>query len=308
LSANYGYACINLELSEAPAKKRITTNRTMIQKTFKQRGIDYAAELALLNVQDLYKILVWNKEHNINFYRMSSDMFPWASEYGIYNLPNIEAISKILTKCGEYAKANNQRLTFHPGPFNKLTSSNERVTQNTIKDLKVHADIMDLMGLSNTPYNKINIHVGATYKNKPAAVDQFLRNFELLPENVRGRFTLENDDKPSLYNVEELYKLIYKNTNIPIVFDYHHHTLNNGGMSHSDALAIAVSTWGNIKPVVHYSESRCEEQKIKCPPQAHSDYVRNHINFYGYDVDCMIEAKKKELALFKYLQLHKQAA
>jgi UV DNA damage endonuclease len=297
-----------MTLSNVPAKKRVTTNRTMIQKTFKQRGISYAAELALLNVQDLYKILVWNTQNNINFYRMSSDMFPWASEYGIYNLPNIEQISTILKKCGDFAKANNQRLTFHPGPFNKLTSSNDRITTNTIKDLTVHADIMDLMGLSNTPFNKINIHVGATYKNKPAAIDQFLRNFELLPNNIKGKLTLENDDKPSLYTVEELYKFIYKNTNIPIVFDYHHHTLNNGGMPHSDALAIAVSTWGNIKPVVHYSESRCKEQKIKCPPQAHSDYIYNHIDFYGHDVDCMIEAKQKELALFKYLQLHKEAA
>ncbi len=295
-------------LSTLPPKKRITTNRTMIQKTFKQRGINYAAELALLNVQDLYKILVWNTQNNINFYRMSSDMFPWASEYGIYNLPNIEQISSILKKCGDFAKANNQRLTFHPGPFNKLTSSNDRVTTNTIKDLKVHADIMDLMGLSNTHYNKINIHVGATYKNKQGAVDQFLRNFETLPDNIKGRFTLENDDKPSLYTTQELYDLIYKHTHIPIVFDYHHHTLNNGGMSHSDALAVAVSTWGNVKPVVHYSESRCEEQKIKCPPQAHSDYVYNQIDTFGYDVDIMIEAKMKELALFKYLQLHKQAA
>lgn len=308
LPIEYGYACINMNLSTLPPKKRITTNRTMIQKTFKQRGINYAAELALLNVQDLYKILVWNTQNNINFYRMSSDMFPWASEYGIYNLPNIEQISSILKKCGDFAKANNQRLTFHPGPFNKLTSSNDRVTTNTIKDLTVHADIMDLMGLSNTHYNKINIHVGATYKNKQGAVDQFLRNFETLPDNIKGRFTLENDDKPSLYTTQELYDLIYKHTNIPIVFDYHHHTLNNGGMSHSDALAVAVSTWGNVKPVVHYSESRCEEQKIKCPPQAHSDYIYNRIDTYGLDVDVMIEAKAKELALFKYLQLHKQAA
>lgn len=308
MPVNFGYACINLGLSNVPAKKRVTTNRTMIQKTFKDRGINYAAELALLNVQDLYKILVWNTQNGFNFYRMSSDMFPWASEYGIYNLPNIEQISTILKKCGDWAKANNQRLSFHPGPFNKLTSSNDRVTTNTIKDLKVHADIMDLMGLSNTHYNKINIHVGATYKNKPAAIEQFLRNFELLPDNIKGRFTLENDDKPSLYTTEELYNSIYKRTSIPIVFDYHHHTLNNNSMPHADALAIAVSTWGNVKPVVHYSESRCEEQKIRCPAQAHSDFVYKYIDTYGHDVDVMIEAKMKELAVIKYLQLHKQAA
>ena len=278
----------------------------MIQKTFKQRGINYAAELAFLNVQDLYKILVWNTQNNINFYRMSSDMFPWASEYGIYNLPNIEQISSILKKCGDFAKANNQRLTFHPGPFNKLTSSNDRVTTNTIKDLKVHADIMDLMGLSNTHYNKINIHVGATYKNKQGAVDQFLRNFETLPDNIKGRFTLEVDDKPSLYNARELYELIYKKTNIPIVFDAHHHKLNSGGMSEKDAMELCFSTWKNIKPVVHYSQSRAEEQNIKCPPQAHSDSYWETLNDYGFEFDLMLECKHKEIGLFKYRELLKK--
>ena len=304
MSTNLGYACINMGFSERPAKSRITTNRTMIRKTFDAKGINYAGELIEQNLNDLYTILQWNTANGIRFYRMSSDMFPWASEYGIANLPNIERVSALLRKCGEYATNTNQRLGFHPGPFNKLTSSNPSVTTNTIKDLTVHADILDLMGLSNTHYNKINIHVGATYKDKTAAIEQFLRNWEIVPDNIKCRFTLENDDKPSLYTVEELYNFIFKRTSIPIVFDYHHHSLHNGGMSHSDALAIAVSTWGNVKPVVHYSESRCEEQKIKCPVQAHSDYVYRYIDTYGHDVDIMIEAKMKELALFKYRELH----
>ena len=276
----------------------------MIRRTFDERGVQYAAELALQNVQDLYKILLWNEENNIKFYRMSSDMFPWASEYGIYNLPNFDEVSKALKKCGDYATKNGHRLTFHPGPFNKLTSSNEQVTKNTIADLKIHADVLDIMGLSNTHYNKINIHVGATYKDKQGAVNQFLRNFELLYEKISSRFTLENDDKESLYTTEELYNLIYKHTNVPIVFDYHHHKLNNRGMSEKDALEIAISTWNGIKPVVHYSESRAEEQNIKCPAQAHSDFVYRKIDTYGHDVDIMIEAKMKELALFKYRELH----
>ena len=44
-SINLGYACINMELSNAPKAKRITTNRSMIKRTFKEKGLDYA-ELA----------------------------------------------------------------------------------------------------------------------------------------------------------------------------------------------------------------------------------------------------------------------
>ena len=290
-------------LSERPAKLRVTTNRTMIRKTFDERGINYAAQLAYQNICDLYTILVWNTANNIKFYRMSSDMIPWASEYGVRNLPNIEQVAAMLRKCGDYATSVGQRLTFHPGPFNKLTSSNPSVTANTIKDLTIHADILDLMGLSNTHYNKINIHVGATYKNKPMAVAQFLNNWDLVPDNVKSRFTLENDDKPSLYTTEELYNLIYKHTNIPIVFDHHHHSLHNDGMSSADALAIAVSTWGNVKPVVHYSQSRSVEQNIKCPATAHSDSYWETMDTCGHDVDVMLEAKFKEIALFKYREL-----
>ena len=290
-------------LSERPAKLRVTTNRTMIRKTFDERGINYAAQLAYQNICDLYTILVWNTANNIKFYRMSSDMIPWASEYGVRNLPNIEQVAAMLRKCGDYATSVGQRLTFHPGPFNKLTSSNPSVTANTIRDLTIHADILDLMGLSNTHYNKINIHVGATYKDKPMAIAQFLNNWNLVPDNVKSRFTLENDDKPSLYTTEELYNLIYKHTNIPIVFDHHHHSLHNDGMSSADALAIAVSTWGNVKPVVHYSQSRAVEQNIKCPAQAHSDSYWETMDTCGHDVDVMLEAKFKEIALFKYREL-----
>ena len=303
MSTNLGYACINMGLSDRPAKLRVTTNRTMIRKTFDERGINYAAQLAYQNICDLYTILVWNTANNIKFYRMSSDMIPWASEYGVRNLPNIEQVAAMLRKCGDYATSVGQRLTFHPGPFNKLTSSNPSVTSNTIRDLTIHADILDLMGLSNTHYNKINIHVGATYKDKPMAVAQFLNNWDLVPDNVKSRFTLENDDKPSLYTTEELYNLIHKHTNIPIVFDHHHHSLHNNGMSSADALAIAVSTWGNVKPVVHYSQSRAVEQNIKCPAQAHSDSYWETMDTCGYDVDVMLEAKFKEIALFKYREL-----
>ena len=78
---NFGYACINMSLSGLPKSKRITTNRSMIKRTFKQKGIDYASELGLLNSHDLYRILEWNLANGFSFYRLSSDIFPWSSEY-----------------------------------------------------------------------------------------------------------------------------------------------------------------------------------------------------------------------------------
>tara|TARA_B100000131_G_scaffold112939_1_gene110088 strand:- start:3679 stop:4533 length:855 start_codon:yes stop_codon:yes gene_type:complete len=273
----------------------------MIKRTFKERGIGYASELALQNVRDLNKILQWNLENDIYFYRLSSDIIPWASEYEMEELPDYGLILAACKKAGNFAKQHGMRLTSHPGPFNKLASPKERVFQLTYKDLKVHGDLFDMIGLPRTPYAKLNIHVGAAYGDKPFALDNFCRNFERLPENVRTRLTVENDDKTSLYSTKELYDGVYKRIGIPIVFDYHHHMLHPGGQTEQEALETALSTWGDIKPVVHYAESRSVEyNNPKIKPQAHSDMIRNSFNDYGHDLDVMIEAKHKELALLEY--------
>jgi UV DNA damage endonuclease len=304
MAKNYGYACINMQLSNpqdfgGKAKDRITTNRSMIKRTFQQRGIEYASSLSLLNVLDLQKILQWNVEHGIRFFRLSSNIFPWASEYQLHDLPDYEQIWEACETVGNYARQHGIRLTSHPGPFNKLASPNDRVFQNTKRDLEIHGEFFDMLNLPRNHYAKINIHVGAAYGNKPVALDTFAKNFERLPESVRSRLTVENDDRPSLYSTKELYEGVYKRIGVPIVFDYHHHGFCTGELSEKEALEVAISTWGDIKPVVHYSESRAEEKKdAKIRPHAHSDYVDGPVDDYGYDLDVMIEAKMKELALF----------
>ena len=300
---NIGYACINMTLSKK--KPKITTNRSMVKKTFLEKGINYASELSLLNVKDLLTILKWNNDNSFNFFRMSSDLIPWASEYNICELPDYDEIKKVLKECGDYAETNNMRITSHPGPFNVLTSPRENVVENCIKDLSIHGEVFDMMGLSRTPYNKINIHIGGVYGDKISAMKRFCENFERLPNSVKSRLTVENDDKATMYSVQDLYDSVYKVIGIPIVFDYHHHRFNDGGLSEQEALELAISTWNNIVPVVHYSESRSIEQEDdKIRPQAHSDYVYDYIDTYNNKVDIMVEAKAKELAVLKYMELH----
>ena len=195
-------------------------------------------------------------------------------------------------------------MTSHPGPFNVLVSPNEQVVQNTITDLSIHGDIMDFMGLSRTPYNKINIHCNGVYGDKKSALDRFCKNFERLPENVQTRLVVENDDKASMYSVKDLYEGIHKRIGIPITFDYHHYKFNTGGQTEQEALELATSTWPNgIVPAVHYSESRAEhllDESIK--PQAHSDIINQLPNTYGKEVDVMVEAKSKELSILPFIE------
>jgi UV DNA damage endonuclease len=298
---NLGYACINMTLGEQTPK--ITTNRSMVKRTFHQKGISYASELALQNSRDLFEIIKWNVANNIKVFRISSDMLPWASEYNVEDMPDYTKISNILKGCGTYARENGLRLTSHPGPFNVLVSPNPKVVENTIKDLELHGKIFDLLGLDLTPYNKINIHCNGVYGDKLSAMDRFCSNFEKLSDSVKKRLTVENDDKASMYSVSDL-MYIHKKIGIPIVFDYHHHSFCTGDLSEQNALELAITTWPKgIKPIVHYSESKAlHEENSKLKPQAHSDYIKQLPNLYDNDVDVMVEAKAKELAILPFIK------
>ena len=301
---NLGYACINATLSEVPKSRRITTNRSMIKKTFKQKGLQYAGELALQNIKDLYKILEWNESQNIKFFRISSDLFPWMSEYKFNDLPNYNDIAYHLDLVGEFATLKDHRLTFHPGPFNVLGSPNPKVVENTIRELNAHSEIFDLMGFYEvSPYNKINIHVGGTYGGDfDGTADRWCTNYYKLDKNCRKRLTLENDDKASMWSTKDIYEKIHNKTGVPIVFDYHHHRFCTGGLSEEEAVKLAASTWPPwIRPVVHVSESKAlEYNDPKIRPQAHSDFITTQVKSHGQDHDIMLECKRKELALLKY--------
>ena len=298
---NLGYACINMTLGKQ--KPRVTTNRSMIKKTFKEKGVEYAGQLGLQNSSDLYKILQWNHANNIKLFRISSDIFPWASEYGMENSPYYKRVETILRASGIFAQKVGMRITSHPGPFNVLVSPNEKVIQNTITDLELHGKVFDMMGLEKSPYNLINIHCNGVYGDKKSAMDRFIDNFQRLSPSVQSRLTVENDDKESMYSVKDL-MYIHEKIGIPIVFDYHHHKFQTGGLTEEQALSLAVSTWPkDMTPLVHYSESKAlHEENNKIKPQAHSDYINDLPETYGYDLDIEVEAKAKELAILPFLE------
>ena len=232
-----GYACINMKLSypqkyggKEKGVKPITTGRSMIKRTFLSKGVDYASELTLANAMDLDKIIDWNILNGYNFFRITSGLAPWKSEYEWNDLKDIFRIKTHLRSAGIKANTHNLRITSHPGPFNVLTSPHEHVVENCVGDLTMHGDVFDMLGQSRTPYNKINIHIGGAYGDKPKSMERFCKNFERLPDSVKSRLTVENDDKLSMYSVKELYNGVYKRIGIPIVFDYHHHRFCDGGM------------------------------------------------------------------------------
>ena len=290
-----------MTLGEGKKDNRITTNRGMVKKTFLEKGLGYASENALLNARDLVKVIRWNNDHGIKMYRLSSDIFPWASEYEFTDLPHFEEIHQALLEAGSEAKKGGQRITYHPSPYGVLASVREDVVIKAIKDLRQHAEIMDLMGLDQTHFYPINIHVNTTQPTKEESAQRFCDNFRLLPDTVKKRLVVEVDDKKSQFKAEDLYEMVYRNIGIPITFDFHHNKCNPSVHSEEEALKLCLSTWPEgIPAITHYSDSRRNYEDPTSKEVAHSDWLYEKIETYGlvFDIEC--EVKMKEKALLDY--------
>lgn len=299
MKVKYGYCCINLTLAE----QGIKTGRKMIKRTFDEKGIEYAGEIALRNIKDLVSIIEWNNTNNIKLYRLSSSIFPWMSHYELKDLPTYNKIKTLLEGAGWKAKRHGQRITFHPGHFCVIASLNPNVVEKSIKELNQHGEIMDLMGLPRTPEAPINIHINTTQDGKELAMQRFRQQFQRLDESVKRRLTVENDDKKAQYSVRELKEGISDQIGCPVMFDYHHHWCYEDPMSPKEAFELARSTWPEgVRQCTHYSSCKKLYEDESVMNRAHADYVYEQIPTWGYDVDVEIEAKAKELALIKYQQ------
>ena len=324
----FGYACICTQLSS----NGIRTGRTMIDRKFKQGGMQLASDISLANAKDLIKILQWNEQNDIRLFRIGSELFPRWNHYRLEDLPGIDEIAQHLRAAGDFARAHGHRVTTHPGPFHILGSPDAVVVENSIVGLERHSEMFDLMGFAPSFENKINIHVGATYNDKPGTIARWLQNYDRLSDSLKARLVIENDDKASMYSVRDLYEMLHREIAIPITFDYWHHTFNTGDLSEQEAFFMARETWQRhgVTQCTHYSESRRREQQLliermfdhhgismeniaqwptfhkqykeftKIKEQAHADFITQLPNTYGVDdLDIVVEAKAKEQALMQ---------
>ena len=310
-----GLCCLNTELRNPPKKdgKRqepIFTSRTCRISTMKENGIEYLKQLCLQNLEDLKKMLIWNKEHGIHVFRLSSEMFPHMSNPEMFLMDQEEGMDYYkmrwakpkLTEIGELAKSLGIRLTFHPGQYNQVGAKDEEVFLKTIVDLKWQAKVLEMLGTDNAV---MVVHGGGMYGNKAATIERWKTNYHRLPEVVKRYLVLENCEK--CYSVEDLLP-ICQACNIPLVYDTHHYTCYT--ILHPDEqqrpieelIPAVLETWKRkgIKPKFHISEQgagRCGH---------HSDYIETipqHVidipKKMGISMDLMIEAKMKEQAILR---------
>jgi UV DNA damage endonuclease len=294
-----GYACINMQLGA----KGITTNRDAIKRTFETKGLPHISKLALANVTDLEKVIHWNEQNGFKFYRISSGLFPWMTEYEFEDLPDWPEIQKVLRRIGKAAQkagGTGQRLEFHPSHFTILASPNPATVAKSIKDLEQHSRIFDEMGFEPSHWNPLNIHVGGAYGDKDNATTRWCINFLKLSENCRKRIVVENDDKANMYSVADLHDMIYKSVGVPITFDIFHHTFCTGGLSATQAAQLAASTWKDAPMVIHWSSSMKLYENAEAKSVAHADYIYDELNDWDTGGWFMCESKAKELSVQEY--------
>lgn len=294
----FGLCCI---FRNEPIRFRQTTAKALMALSDKER-LEKLSTLCLENAISLVKALAVAQRFGIGAFRVSSQFLPRYTHpevgYTLADLPDFERIMSVLDDVNLYRKQWDIRISFHPDQFVLLSSPSIEVTTKSIAELDYHAMLAEIIGA-----DVINIHGGGVYGNKTSALERLRENFKQLPERVKARLTLENDDVS--YTVEDLLPTC-RDLNIPMVYDVHHHRCNPDGLSLAEATRACVESWQSSKrgePYFHISSPKHGWSSKN--PKPHADEIdQSDFPDIWQDLEATvdIEAKGKELAVIKIMQ------
>ncbi|MCX8205810.1 MAG: UV DNA damage repair endonuclease UvsE [Candidatus Micrarchaeota archaeon] len=283
---NIGYPCINTRIG-------CTANTTFRLASYSHEKM---RQCVSNNISCLWRILQFNLASRLMFFRISSDIVPFAS-HPVCDYAWEKLHRKELRRIGKLILESGMRISMHPDQFVLLNSPDKGIVGRSVAELEYHAKVLDVMGLRRDA--KIQIHVGGVYGNKWRAIDRFCDVYFSLPVSVCRRLVIENDDR--LYSLKDCLE-VHGRTGIPVLFDSFHHTCLNNGESVRTALKEAADTWGDGdgRLMVDYSE-----QEKGSRPGTHASHidVRRFSKFIRearpLDFDIMLEIKDKEVSALK---------
>jgi UV DNA damage endonuclease len=286
VKTNLGLVCITH--SEEVRYKTVTRKSLL--------AMDEAGQQAKLraiyaeNTTRLRKAVAFCLANGINLYRMTSNLFPFADD--ALGTEILDEFADDLAEIGSDAFNRGLRLVLHPDQFVVLSSDSESVVQNSVKILKMHARTMDLLRQPRSEWAAMTIHGG-----KSDRADRMVENLKRLPEGIRNRIVLENDEHA--YSSGEILD-ICRRASVPMVFDAHHHVCHENLEDYNDASVAetfwaARETWKNpANQMVHISNGR-----ERTGDRAHSDLIFTMPEVYRFAPWIEVEAKHKELAIMK---------
>jgi UV DNA damage endonuclease len=295
--------CIHTGLQKTGVKFNVMTY-AQYKKLGKQVAMKVLADRSYNNIKTIHSIVKECAKNGWN-YRIGSSVFPLMTHpdlnFNVDDFYNAAEIYAEFRDCANTIKQNKIRCSMHPDQFVVPASPNSKVRINAIRDLEQHGYIMDLLDLPKTPEAPINIHMNCyNNANFSEAADRFIESYNLMSNSVRPRLVLECEDKIKSWNTKLLYEHVYKRINMPITYDSHHHRCGNtyGNLTPEQACDLARTTWGNHKPLFHFSNGK------KSPiDRAHSDCVYQiHEELFKCPTDVDFEFKFKEQSIIKFVE------
>jgi len=284
-----GYPCINRGIG-------CTANSTFRLANYSP---DNLVNKVTNNLACLKKILEYNVDNNLLFFRISSDLIPFAS-HPICEFKWQDYFKEHFSELGSFIKKNNIRISMHPDQFVLINSPKEEVVKKSIADLTWHCEVLDLMGLDDSA--KVQIHVGGIYGDKESAINRFVRNYKKLPQPIKRRLAIENDER--LYSVKDCLS-VSEMTKVPIIFDSFHHSCLNDGQTMREALGLIQQTWNKHDgiPMTDYSSQQLNSKVGKHTEHIDIKDFRKYIKrTKGIDFDIMLEIKDKEKSALKAIK------
>jgi len=267
-------------------------------KTFHLKSYSHEKliETAENNLNCLLTMLKFNVKNNLLFFRITSRLIPFAShpvmdfDWKGYFKENFNEIS-------DFINENNIRISMHPGQFVVVNSKDEEVFERSLNELRYHSHVFDLLKLDSTA--KIQVHVGGVYADKEKSMERFIGRYNGLNKAIKRRLVIENDEKS--YNLSECLKISEK-TEIPVIFDYFHHELNNNSRELHVCFEKFTKTWKaeDGLPMVDYSSQKEGKSRGTHIESIDLDHFKKFLkDTEDFDFDIMLEIKDKETSALK---------
>jgi UV DNA damage endonuclease len=279
-----GYPCVNESLD-------CTSTSTFRLASYSDERLELTVRN---NLNCLLRILEFNVAQGMLFFRIGSGIVPFGS-HPVNTFPWQTHFAAEFREVGDYIKAHNMRVSFHPDQFVVLNSPDAGIVERSIAELVYQGSMLDLMGLNST--HKLQIHVGGLYGDRELAISRFIDTYRRLPEAVTARLVIENDDR--LFSLQDCLR-VHEAVGIPILFDNFHHECLNHGEPMAEALRLAAGTWHPERDgtmMMDYSSQALGERKGKHTSSLVEELFREFLtHLQGVDPDIMLEIKDKEIS------------
>ena len=284
-----GYPCINRNIG-------CTANSTFRLASYSRENLISKVEN---NLSCLRNILEFNVKQGLLFFRISSDLVPFAS-HPTCRFDWLNHFKTDFKEIGAFIQKNDLRISMHPDQFVLINAKDSDIVKRSINELEYHCDLLDALGLDKTA--RVQIHVGGVYGEKDKSMQRFIREYRKLNMKIKKRLVIENDDK--LYSVKDCL-VISNETGIPVLFDSFHHQCLNHGETNRESLVMAKSTWKNSDGslMVDYSSQKSGARK-----GTHTEHINMRLfrqflaETEGLNFDIMLEIKDKEKSALKVIK------